>query len=179
MNDETRTHLRGIASGSCAHSFRSQCESGAGIVVAAELKVFGRAGGQLIALSSDDNVSTFQREDWGPTPGWQGVLQCDPRFVRYHFRRLENLGLWELGDFCPAEEILDGEYLIVCGRDRTNTVFQREVDACMFCPLLARNPYIRRLAKHLLVLLTLGKESVAFQSTLSKYRCSWFANLFQ
>src|SRR5207249_313735 len=105
-----------------------------------------------VALIVTEERATFERVDPRRTPGWQGVLSCSASALKRRVAELECFGLWEMNDFLPAVELLDGEFLIVRGVD-TARLRPLEVDACLFCLDESVNPWHRKLAARLYRLL--------------------------
>ena len=73
------------------------------------------------------------------------------KLAKRQFQKLTALGLWELNDFCPSSEILDGEYLIVRACDKKKQV---EVDVTLFCLGESVLPTNRKLEKYLMRLMS-------------------------
>jgi hypothetical protein len=89
---------------------------------------------------------------------WQGTVTCSMDFARSQLDYLARYGLWELNDFCPAAEMIDGDYLIVRACD---TEQHLAVDACLYCFDESINPYNRKLAARMRYLLELSQTALA------------------
>ncbi|VTS06845.1 unnamed protein product [Tuwongella immobilis] len=98
---------------------------------------------------------------------WQGEISCRWDFARTQMDYLTRYGLWELNDFCPAAEMLDGDYLIVRACDTERRLV---VDACLFCFGESVSPYNRKLAARMHDLLQLPQTTLT-----AKRRGRWWS----
>ena len=129
MNEEARELLRGFAQRSRAKAQVPRLQDlGCGMYLCLEwMPVLGGGltgripcGTILSLFLGERGAKVFRVDDYKDKPGWQGEIDCHPQVLRRHFGRLTRLGLWELNDFSPAAELLDGEYFIVQARDSTD-----------------------------------------------------------
>lgn len=159
MTNKDRDFLRGIAQRSVAHQRFAEIAATVPVLVCVvEWKPVVSGCGVCLRLVSDGTSATAGRFDATQVPLWQGEVPCDPRFVRAVVRRLVRLGLWELNDFTPARQLLDGEYYIIRAVD-PDTPW--EADACLFCPSEAASRGMRKLGAFLYRLVRLTPAQIA------------------
>lgn len=174
MNTQDREFLRGIADKALASERSKTLEKSAdSVYLCVEWRPVVGSGGQLVTLVLGENIAKVSREDYSLNPSWQGVLSCHGSFAKGYIDYLAHLGLWELNDFCPAVELLDGEYFIIRAKDKRNSVFPLEADACLFCPFSAASRNVRKIAKAFKKLIVMRKETIQLHSLLHKYGFAW------
>lgn len=174
MKETHRLLLRGVSEKSkAAVKISELCQGGAANCLSVEWKSVVRAGSKVVSFFAGDKCARIMREDDTPVPGWQGTIECDPRYVLCQINSLARLGLWELNDFRPDQELLDGEYYIVRAIDLINN---RETDAALFCPGEAMSADIRRITRRLSKLIDISPREIVMRSRLHKFHLGWLVD---
>jgi len=136
--------------------------TGIAVVVTDTAALFYRAESVAVPLGFRNLVQcavspTYQLVRERDGISWQGIIQCDYDSAISHLNYFTRHGVWELNDFCPTVELLDGDYLIVRACDHESNLV---VDACLFCFDESINPYYRKLAARMRQLLELPEAAL-------------------
>jgi hypothetical protein len=104
----------------------------------------------VVCLYEQDGIGYLQRKRTSSSI-WEIDVCCSVRLTERYLILLRKFGFWEMTNFTPDDEILDGEWYLLRAKETANN---RTKSVTLFCPGSARDRRIYRLRSLMNVLLS-------------------------